>query len=256
MIKISNQVRGGFCHQHCCCCCCTLFINSQLYASLLSFAPLVKPRSLSCIFTTPGLSQGPRFCPGPGENCLWAHAGHSSCGESLDQDQGTRPGSLQQPPTDRWAQTALFCGFQENKLLINPEWLDLKPVAQVQDHGFKPNAILDWPKSSFRFSHNIPWMFINEQPSMFILGLKPVVPSEFGMFTICHRFPREDLWGCCWPACVLSCFSCVRFFATPWTVTCQPPLSVGFFRQEYWKWVVISFSIYGEYTSILKKNVW
>ena len=26
----------------------------------------------------------------------------------------------------------------------------------------------------------------------------------------------------------------VRFFATPWTVTCQAPLSVGFSRQEYW----------------------
>ena len=26
----------------------------------------------------------------------------------------------------------------------------------------------------------------------------------------------------------------VRFFATPWTVACQAPLSVGFSRQEYW----------------------
>ena len=23
-------------------------------------------------------------------------------------------------------------------------------------------------------------------------------------------------------------------FATPWTVACQAPLSMGFFRQEYW----------------------
>ena len=23
-------------------------------------------------------------------------------------------------------------------------------------------------------------------------------------------------------------------FATPWTVSCQAPLSMGFFRQEYW----------------------
>ena len=34
--------------------------------------------------------------------------------------------------------------------------------------------------------------------------------------------------------CVLSCFSCVQLFATPWTAVCQPPLSVGFSRQEYW----------------------
>ena len=35
-------------------------------------------------------------------------------------------------------------------------------------------------------------------------------------------------------ACVLSCFSRVRLFAVLWTIICQAPLSVGFFRQEYW----------------------
>ena len=34
-------------------------------------------------------------------------------------------------------------------------------------------------------------------------------------------------------ACVLSCFSCVRLFATPWTVARQAPLPIGFSRQEY-----------------------
>ena len=29
-------------------------------------------------------------------------------------------------------------------------------------------------------------------------------------------------------------FSRVRFFAPPWTVACQAPLSWGFSRQEYW----------------------
>ena len=32
--------------------------------------------------------------------------------------------------------------------------------------------------------------------------------------------------------CVLSCFSCVRLFATLWTVACQAPLSMGFSRQR------------------------
>ena len=32
-------------------------------------------------------------------------------------------------------------------------------------------------------------------------------------------------------ACMLSR---VRLFATPWTVACQAPLSMGFSRQEYW----------------------
>ena len=28
--------------------------------------------------------------------------------------------------------------------------------------------------------------------------------------------------------------SCVRLFVTLWTIACQAPLSMGFFRQEYW----------------------
>ena len=34
---------------------------------------------------------------------------------------------------------------------------------------------------------------------------------------------------------MLSQFSCVRLFATLWTVVCQAPLSMGFSRQEYWR---------------------
>ena len=32
---------------------------------------------------------------------------------------------------------------------------------------------------------------------------------------------------------LLSCFSCVRLLVTLWTVSCQAPLSAGFFSQEY-----------------------
>ena len=35
-------------------------------------------------------------------------------------------------------------------------------------------------------------------------------------------------------ASVLNHFSCIRLFATPWTVVYQAPLSTGFSRQEYW----------------------
>ena len=34
--------------------------------------------------------------------------------------------------------------------------------------------------------------------------------------------------------CLLSHLSCVRLFATLWTVAIQVPLSMGFSRQEYW----------------------
>ena len=35
-------------------------------------------------------------------------------------------------------------------------------------------------------------------------------------------------------ACMLSHFRHVWLFVTLWTVACQPPLSMGFSRQEYW----------------------
>ena len=34
--------------------------------------------------------------------------------------------------------------------------------------------------------------------------------------------------------CMLSCFSPVRLFVTPWTIVLQVPLSMRFSRQEYW----------------------
>ena len=33
----------------------------------------------------------------------------------------------------------------------------------------------------------------------------------------------------------MKSLSRVRLFATPWTVACQAPLSMGFSRQEYWR---------------------
>ena len=43
----------------------------------------------------------------------------------------------------------------------------------------------------------------------------------------------SSIGSCCGCSCVLSCFSCVWLFATPWTVAHQAPLSMGS-RQEYW----------------------
>ena len=34
--------------------------------------------------------------------------------------------------------------------------------------------------------------------------------------------------------CMLSRASVVSNFATLWSIACQAPLSMGFFRQEYW----------------------
>ena len=45
-----------------------------------------------------------------------------------------------------------------------------------------------------------------------------------------------------WKKKKVKLFSSVWLFATPWTVARQAPPSMGFFRQEYWSGVAISFS--------------
>ena len=37
--------------------------------------------------------------------------------------------------------------------------------------------------------------------------------------------------------CVSVAQSCLTFSRPPWTATHQAPLSMGFFRQEYWSWL-------------------
>ena len=39
-----------------------------------------------------------------------------------------------------------------------------------------------------------------------------------------------SLWACC----MLGRFSCVWIFATPWTIACQSPLSMGLSKKVYW----------------------
>ena len=47
-----------------------------------------------------------------------------------------------------------------------------------------------------------------------------------------HRIQGKNKQTQC--VCVLSCFSRVWLFVTPWTVAHQAPLSMGFSRQEHW----------------------
>ena len=57
-----------------------------------------------------------------------------------------------------------------------------------------------------------------------------LLPFLLFFLLVMERF-YELLTSLC---CMLSRFSRVRLFATPWTVSHQAPLSTGFFRQEYW----------------------
>ena len=71
---------------------------------------------------------------------------------------------------------------------------------------------------------------------------RPGVLRFMGLQRIWHDWTTELNWTvllcitklCCVTLCMLSCFSHVRFFATPWSVACQTPLSMGFSRQKYW----------------------
>ena len=59
------------------------------------------------------------------------------------------------------------------------------------------------------------------------------------MHNMLKRLSSVFFLGKCWfyshvHACLLSCLTHVQLFATTWTVAHQDPLSLGFFRQEYW----------------------
>ena len=56
---------------------------------------------------------------------------------------------------------------------------------------------------------------------------------------------------CC--CAVLSFFS-VQLFVTPWTVACQAPLSIKFFRQKYWNLLPFPSPGYLPYPGIKLKS--
>ena len=58
---------------------------------------------------------------------------------------------------------------------------------------------------------------------------------------------------------LLSCFSRVRLFATPWTVAYQAPPSVGFSKQEYWSGVPSPsppVTLVLQFNSVLILTIW
>ena len=48
---------------------------------------------------------------------------------------------------------------------------------------------------------------------------------------------------CSYCACVLNCFSRVQIFATPWTVACQAPLSMGILQARILEWVAMPLDL-------------
>ena len=67
--------------------------------------------------------------------------------------------------------------------------------------------------------------------------------KESDKAVFCHPVYLTSVQG----VCMLSHFSSVQLFATPWTVACQAPLSTSFSRQEYWSGLPCPPPLYAEY---------
>ena len=79
----------------------------------------------------------------------------------------------------------------------------------------------------------ISWL---QSPSAVILEppkIKPVTVSTFLQYLPWSDGARRHDLRCF--NCEVKLLSCVWLFATPWTVACQAPPSMGFSRQEYWR---------------------
>ena len=71
------------------------------------------------------------------------------------------------------------------------------------------------------WNENVSLKAVNTELFPLFLGLSKQVMA---IYFICYVYVH---------GCMLSCFSHVWLFVTPWTVTYQAPLSMGFSRQEY-----------------------
>ena len=67
---------------------------------------------------------------------------------------------------------------------------------------------------------------------LWVIWTKSHLLSEDAHLTI--SWGPQHHFGACVCVCMLSHFSHVWLFATPWTVALQSPLSMGFSSQEYW----------------------
>ena len=60
-----------------------------------------------------------------------------------------------------------------------------------------------------------------------------------------HEKPRNSVFQTCFHSQIILVMGCakslthVQFFASPWTVACQAPLSMGFHRQENWNQLLL-----------------
>ena len=98
----------------------------------------------------------------------------------------------------------------------------------LQPHRVQPARLLclwDFPGNTRVGCHFLfQGIFLTQELKLHLLLGKLILLPE----------PPGKPLSCIMSACVLRHFSHVQLFMIIWTAACQAPLSMGFFRQEYW----------------------
>ena len=96
-------------------------------------------------------------------------------------------------------------------------------------HGIFQARVLEW--GAIAFSGPIPYEVVTQQNCLRIFRSIPWAVISVNVQVSPQDGRRGLITG---RGCMLSCFSRVLLFVTPWTVAHQFPLSVGFSRRKYW----------------------
>ena len=87
-----------------------------------------------------------------------------------------------------------------------------RPLPPSNTPSCKPFSVLQQKPPSYQIAELVP---------------EPTAHSHYSTFAVCA---------------VLSCFSHVRLFSTPWTVACQAPLCMGILQARILEWVAMPSS--------------
>ena len=132
---------------------------------------------------------------------------------------------------------------------LAPTHLSSPPLAQPSSHtgniespGHAVVFLTSWSSDSALYLVPTSILYSNPHSSFRDPRLRkqhpwnPCLASQVGLSAlVCASFPVPLNTPLLHPACMPVCLvSHVRLFATPWTVACQAPPSLGFSRQGYW----------------------
>ena len=104
-----------------------------------------------------------------------------------------------------------------------PKWL-----------GGKESTCQSWRRRFDPWVGKIPWRRVWQTTPVFLPGELHGQRRMAGCSLWGHNRVRHNLAMKQQPCDHMKSLSRVRLFATPWTVTYQAPLSMGFYRQRYW----------------------